>query len=378
MENVVQNDKNLKEGSSLKIALLCDHFIPRIGGIELHVRDLAKELAKKGYNVHVLTTTPGETLVEGIPILRFKASLLPGVKIIWNFKALRALKKKLVTEKYDLLHVHSSVVSPFAYGAITLAAKMGIPCLVTCHSLLEFSRLPLRVLSKILAWKKDHIRISAVSSYATELFQKSLNFNNAYVLANGTDPLFLEPVMKQKGELKLVSVLRFNRKKMVHKWVEILPKLLSRHQGSKLSVVLIGDGPYRKKIERMIRIRNLESSVCLRGYMDREKIMSELAEADLFVLPTKKESFGLSLLEARKAKLPILAMNYGGTSDIVTHGQEGYLAKNYDQLLDFALLLCSDDQLRQKMSNKSHLGLDKFFWENIVQEHEKVYQEFFS
>src|SRR5581483_10633307 len=121
----------------LKIALACDWFAPRLGGMEVHLRDLAVRLRARGHDVHVITPTPGDAGEDGLPVHRVSARLFPGFGFAWNPGVLAALRRVLQTERFDVVHAHASIVSPAAYGAAVAALADGTPTLVSFHSVLR-------------------------------------------------------------------------------------------------------------------------------------------------------------------------------------------------------------------------------------------------
>ncbi|HEY1586318.1 MAG TPA: glycosyltransferase, partial [Polyangia bacterium] len=125
-----------------KIAIVSDWYLPRIGGLELHLRDLARELNARGHEAHVITATPGENERDGIIVHRLGVPLMPGLDTIRSRKALRPLEALFVREQYDIVHAHSAL-SPLAIGATAVAKKLGIPSVMTEHSVLRGAGLAL-------------------------------------------------------------------------------------------------------------------------------------------------------------------------------------------------------------------------------------------
>ncbi len=82
-----------------KIAIISDWYLPRIGGLELHLRDLARELNLRGHEAHVITATPGARELDGIKVHRLDVPLMPGLDTIRSKKALRPLEKLLLREQ---------------------------------------------------------------------------------------------------------------------------------------------------------------------------------------------------------------------------------------------------------------------------------------
>ncbi|MFL5608635.1 MAG: glycosyltransferase, partial [Gemmatimonadaceae bacterium] len=119
----------------MRVALVCDWFLPRLGGIELHLRDLALALRTRGLDARIVTTTPGPDVVHEVPVHRVPAALAPGAGFAYLPQALRSLGDVIRAERFDLVHAHASVVSPVAYAGAMAGARAGLPTVLTFHSM---------------------------------------------------------------------------------------------------------------------------------------------------------------------------------------------------------------------------------------------------
>src|SRR3712207_9128532 len=107
-----------------------------MGGIELHLRDLALALRGAGIDARIVTTTRGEPVVDGVPVHRIRAPLVPGAGVaLWPGVA-GAVARVIGTEGFDLVHAHASVVSPVAFAGVLAGRRQGLPSLITFHSML--------------------------------------------------------------------------------------------------------------------------------------------------------------------------------------------------------------------------------------------------
>ncbi|MDX1386617.1 MAG: glycosyltransferase family 4 protein, partial [bacterium] len=214
--------------SSLKIALVVDHFLPRIGGIELQVRDLARELKNLGHTPHIITCTPGDLDLGDIPIHRLPVRLMPGFKILMQAKGLRLLQELIEKEKFDVLHSHGSVVSPLAYGSLKVAHQQNLPTLFTGHSLWEFSTPTFKLLYHIFGGKRWNLRLSAVSSEVAKGMEKATGGKRVEVIPNAIHPEDWKVSFKPHAQLNITSVLRLNRKKRAQALIRSIPEILKK------------------------------------------------------------------------------------------------------------------------------------------------------
>lgn len=360
----------------LKIALVCDWFLPQVGGIELHLRDLAKHFNQEGHDAHIITPFPGPRRQEGIQIHRIPSKQIPKVSLMMNPLAFRALERVLKKGKFDVLHAHSGVISPFAYGSLYIAKKLKIPHLITNHSLLEKSAKIFRLLNLVSRWHNWPLLLSSVSSVAAEgMHQASGKKKKVQILPNGINPEEWQIEPSEHSEIRITSVMRITRKKRPLVLIRSIPKILASYQGKKnLKFCLIGDGSQMKKVKLLVKKLGIEKHVELPGYLSRAKIKEVFRKSDLFVSPTLKESFGIAILEARCAGLPIVAMNYGGVRDFIQHGKEGFLAKNDLEFVRYISKVIQDEELRRRMTQSSRESTEQFSWKKIIAAHLSLYE----
>ena len=145
----------------MKIALVCDWYAPRLGGIETQLADLAATLRARGHEPHVITATPGPP-ARGVH--RLAVPLVPGWRVAGSRRALDALHALFAQQGYDVIHAHS-LYSPLAHAATYLARLISVPSLLTSHSLVDrASALLLRAF--VPDWAAWPTRLSAVGSLA--------------------------------------------------------------------------------------------------------------------------------------------------------------------------------------------------------------------
>jgi len=364
------------EPKKQKIALISDWFLPRIGGIELHVRDLALNLKASGQEVHVITTTPGFHSLEGIPIHRLKTRLLPFFKIAYTSQLTRALREILLQNRFDILHSHSSVITPLAYIAIYLANQLRIPSLITNHSLLEKSVYFLKLLDTFYGWKKWPVQLTSISSVAAEGFMKSSGEKKITLLPNGIETSEWKIVKScQSSPVQITTVMRLHPKKRGMALIQAIEKVKAKLSPSfKFQLNIIGDGKEKKRLEKKVNSLNLQKEIKFLGYRSRDEIKKIFEQTDFFVLPTIKEAFGIAVLEAKAAGIPVVAMSYGGVRDMIEHRKEGFLANNDEEFSDYILELIQNEKLRNEMSVNTIKTLDRFDWKQVIQKHLKIYQ----
>ena len=116
--------------------MVSDYFLPRLGGIELHMRDLSRRLIAEGCEVEIHTTIPGPDIVDGIAVHRTPALLAPRFGFAVSPGLVGLIGRELARGRYDVLHAHLSIVSPLSCAAIVAARQLQLPVVATFHSIM--------------------------------------------------------------------------------------------------------------------------------------------------------------------------------------------------------------------------------------------------
>jgi glycosyltransferase involved in cell wall biosynthesis len=365
-------------GNLRRLALVSDWFAPRIGGIELHVADLARALQAQGIEVTVLTTTPGDASLSDIRTQRISSPLLPGTDLAISPRLIGKFRGALAAGSFDAVHVHISVVSPAGYAALLAARAMELPVVITFHSLLLGTAQVLRAADRLWRWTQWPLIVSAVSGKVAENLRRAAPGLAVEILPNGTDPSFWgapAPPRRQSAErIVAVSAMRLAPKKRPRALLRAfrVARDYGRAAGKQMTLCLAGDGPERPQLERYRKKHGLTDDIVFAGNLSRQALASLYREAHLFVMPSIRESFGIAILEARCAGLPVIAMKGSGATEFLRDGQTSLLADNDDH---FALLwarLVIDDELRNRLSGTDDL-VGNFAWPAVAKQHINSY-----
>jgi phosphatidylinositol alpha 1,6-mannosyltransferase len=138
---------------------------------------------------------------------------------------------------------------------------------------------------------------------------------------------------------------------------------------------IVGDGPERRALQREINRRRLRERVELLGSCTRAQIRDLLAETDVFVLPTVRESFGLAALEARCAGVPVVAMAGSGVAELIDNGRGGLLARSDGEMAMQVLTLIRDPCRRHSMAQHNRDSTPPHDWAAVIGAHEAIYRE---
>jgi glycosyltransferase involved in cell wall biosynthesis len=360
----------------MRVALVCDWFLPRVGGIELHLRDLALALGRRGLDVEVVTTTRGPDAVDGVPVHRVPAVLAPLGGFAFTPGALAGLADVLRRERFDVVHAHASVVSPVAYGGALAGARSGLPTVLTFHSMLHRSSFLLGASEALFGWSRQRVVLSAVSSVVAAQAARWIPEAAIGVLPNGIDSAFWRAVPRDTAahEVVFVSAMRLSRKKRPAALLRTFAAAC-RFIGTAppLRLVIAGDGPDRVALSRHAAELGIASRVEFPGQLSREDLRRLYARAHAFVLPSERESFGIAALEARAAGLPVIAMLASGARDFIRQGVDGLLARDEAELTRAIARLALDAPFRAYVARHNASSPPPYDWSDVAALHERFY-----
>jgi glycosyltransferase involved in cell wall biosynthesis len=345
----------------MQVLHVSDCYLPRLGGIEVHVSDLVGHQRAAGVDARVVTLTEPGVGTAPDPAWVYRAGRRAGRSATDPTRSVIAadadLRDLLARWRPDRVHVHVSVYSPFATLAARRATSMGMPTLVTVHSM--WNRLgPLPGFAQaLLQLRRWPVAWSAVSDAAARPLREMLGHRiDVAVLPNAVDPAVWQPAARPAVQAAastaltptLVSVMRFTRTKRALPLARMLRQLRQTVPlDIGLRAVVIGDGPQLGAFTRFVDRNDMSGWVELPGRLDRASVRSQLADADLFVAPAELESFGIAALEARAAGLPVIASASSGVREFIHSGREGLLAEDDPSMVASMARLVTDVSLRE-------------------------------
>jgi glycosyltransferase involved in cell wall biosynthesis len=369
----------------MKILIPTLHYYPVIGGLEVWTKNIAERLSDKAEIFVVTGKVKGEPVKErknGVNIYRTSPFFLKNLSYsspIYILTALKFifLKSLLIIKKegIDLLHCQGFLSAFLGY---LLSKITGIPYIVTVQRLEEK-----RGFLRQLVYKNAKVCIAASLSIR-EYFER-IGCKNIAVIPNGID---LKKFKIQNSKFKIRKRLGLNNEFVVMtvarlekvKGIEYLIKSISnlKSQISNLICLIVGEGSERKNLEKLVEKLNIKEKVKFLGQVPNEKIPEYLAAADLFVLPSLREGFGIAILEAQAAKLPVIATNVGGIPDIIEPDRTGILVepKNPKALSEAISRIYSNLVFSQKLVQRAKENLDKYNWNKIAEKVNYIYSQF--
>ncbi|MCK9186700.1 glycosyltransferase family 4 protein [Candidatus Gracilibacteria bacterium] len=369
-----------------KILLYTD--TPLAGGAEIQMFLLAKFLDKKLFTpiVALSSNEPLDKLVEnfdkeGVKVVRINA------KSKHNPVHYLSLKKIIDEEKIDILHLNLWNPASCRYGF--LAGKSAkIPMIVTEHDPFEitgfknaFKKYGLKNVSKIVTVSNENQKLLKklfpLHKEKIEVIQNGIDIDwwQSQVLRfteNDREKTKNEVFNAEKDTLIIISVAELHERKGLKYLIKAMSTIKEKYPNIKL--VIVGEGPDRKNLENLIEDLKLENHIILLGR--RKEIPKLLKSSNIFVLPSRREAFGLVNLEAMITPLPVIASKVGGIPEIIKDGETGILVEpeNEKELAQALEALISDPKLREKMAEKGFLRVkENFSAQKMAEKYEKLY-----
>jgi glycosyltransferase involved in cell wall biosynthesis len=343
----------------VRILHVSDCYLPRLGGIEVQVDELARAQLAAGHLVSIVTATPSPGRDPSMPAVHRVA--VPWLRRLpWELPVGGSPATVLGRVKPDVVHIHTGAVSPFAWRAIRHVLRERLPAVVTVHSMWgPVSAALYRGFAACLGRYPSGLVITAVSEAAAGPVRAVVAGRvPVEVVSNGIETARWRPATNGAAGAEgrgtgvhIVSVGRLAPRKEPVRLLRLLAATRRQVPAAlPLRATIVGDGPARSCMVWFIRRHGMAGWVRLAGRLDRHGVREVLAGADIFLAPAARESFGLAALEARLAGVPVVAQAGGGVSEFITPGREGLLGGGFDGLTGALGRLATDHALRTEIA----------------------------
>jgi len=368
----------------MRIAISC---YPTFGGSGIVATELAMALAEQGDEVHVISYALPSRLSLASSRLFFHEVLVPRYPLFEYPPYSLALATKMVEvarhHRLDVLHVHYAV--PNAVSAVLarqIVAPQPLPVVTTLHGTdITLVGNDPNYLATTRFGIEQSDAVTAVSESLRRSTRDQLGIgNDILIVPNFIDPTRFEEARDtlgarrwaQPGEKVLVHISNFRPVKRVLDVVETFRRVLDRVPAR---LVLVGDGPDRSRIESYCREHRICHAITFLGNLPL--VEEALVGADLFLLPSETESFGLAALEALACEVPVIATDVGGLPEVVSHGECGYLLPvgDVEAMAAAAIELLTDDVKRRRFGRAGRRqAVERFSQDDIVGRYRAVYE----
>lgn len=369
----------------MKIGIVC---YPTYGGSGVVATELGMALAAKGHEVHFITYSQPVRLGEFNSNIFFHEVVVSEYPLFQYEPYEVTLTSKMVDvaehEKLDLLHVHYAIPhASAAYLAKQILKEKGIniPIVTTLHGtdITLVGKDP--SFEPVISFSIQHSdAVTAVSeslkqdTYTHFKTKKDISVIPNFICLDKYKPTkgCARIAFAKESEKIVMHVSNFRKVKRVEDVVRIFRRVRSSIDAK---LVLVGDGPERMNVEHLCRELEVYNDT---RFLGKVKDVEELLGfADVFLLPSESESFGLAALEAMAASVPVVSTNTGGLPEVNIQGKTGFLTNvgDVDGMAKFTLEILTNGDLCAEMRINARKRAEEFSLENILPMYMKVYED---
>ncbi len=375
--------------NKLKIGIVC---YPTFGGSGVIATELGSALAKMGHQVHFITSSQPVKLNVFEENIFFHEVVLNPYPLFQHQPFEVALTSKIVEEvkyhKLDLLHVHYAIPhasAAFLAKQILKEQGINIPYITTLHGtdITLVGKEPEFEPTISFAINQSDIVTSVSDSLKRDTYKHFNVTKEIKVVPNfvcvskfKTEPgNCKKAIFAPNGEKILMHISNFRKVKRIQDIIRI-HSIVSKQIPIRL--VLIGDGPERSSMERLVRDLGVEESTYFLGKIKETE--KALCSADVYLMTSETESFGVSALEAMAAGVPVVSSNTGGIPEVNIDGETGYLSNvgDINEMAQNVIKLFEDDVLYNKISKSASEQAARFNISNILPQYENLYYNLLS
>ncbi|WP_419958346.1 N-acetyl-alpha-D-glucosaminyl L-malate synthase BshA [Psychrobacillus psychrotolerans] len=368
----------------LKIGITC---YPSVGGSGVIATELGKMLAAKGHEIHFITSGIPFRLNKISPKITFHQVEVNSYSVFqyapYDIALANKMAEVIVDEQLDVLHVHYAI--PHAVCAILAKdmANSDIGIVTTLHgtdiTVLGYDS-SLKGAIKYGIEKSD-----VVTAVSHSLGQETMDLispnKDIETIYNFIDEQ--EYTKKDAGNLKELLGIKPHEKVVIHvsnfRKVKHVPDIVQSfkliHEDVPSKLLLVGDGPEKHPIMESIKGTSIENDVLFLG---KQENLSELYSiADLMLLLSEKESFGLVLLEAMACGVPCIGTNVGGIPEVITNGENGFIVElgDWKKVAEHGVEVLQNPSLHKQIVDRSlEVIRDRFSSKSIVEQYEEMYE----
>jgi phosphatidylinositol N-acetylglucosaminyltransferase subunit A len=313
-----------------RIAMVCDFFYPRLGGVEMHIWSLSQHLLRLGHKVvvisHAYDDRKGVRYMAG-PLKVYYCPFIPMTDqdIVPTLTATFPLWRNIIIrEKIEIVHVHQAT-SVMANESVVYASAMGLPSVYTDHSLFQFDDLAGVILNRVLETTLSTLNAAIAVSHACRdnlILRAKLDPALVRVIPNAVDPSKFTPrsstlhnQQQQSDRIKVVVVSRLVYRKGVDLLVGIIPKIC--HAYDDVDFIVGGDGNKLLTLQEMVERERLQDRVSFLGAVPHSEVAQVLRQGHVFLNCSLTESFCIAILEAASCGLLVVSTNVGGVPEVL-------------------------------------------------------------
>lgn len=372
----------------MKIGITC---YPTYGGSGVVATELGKALAERGHEIHFIASdlpfrlshVAGNIFFHEVNVQSYPLFDYPPYTLSLTSKMVDIAKHAGL----DLLHVHYAL--PHASSAVMAqqildSEDLHLPIVTTLHGtdITLIGQDP--SFAPVVTWSINESNgVTAVSDYLRqETYDHFEVSRDIEVIPNfidtdrfvRQDKEHFKQALCPNGEKVIVHISNFRPVKNTKQVVEVFQRL--QDGTSNVKLLLVGDGPERVPTERKARELGVYNDIRFLGKQD--PVEEILSIADVFLMPSGSETFGLAALEAMACEVPVVATEVGGLPELIVHGETGFLCPldDLDEFTEFTRMLLTDDGLHDDMAAAARTrAVETFDIDRVVPRYEEHYEQ---
>ena len=379
----------VKEAETMKIAMMTNSYKPFVAGVPISVERLTEGLRRMGHEVVVFAPSY-DMQEEEKDVVRY-GSLLRNVA--GGFSVPNSLdpiiEERFREEDFDVIHVHHPMM--MGEAARYLSKRYEVPLVFTYHTRYEqyLHYVGLSGLSRLMPSYLRHCTapcdlVIAPTPLMKEYLEEISVKPPVSVLPTGLPMDSFLPDEEKAAQIRrmylrgrkhlFVSVSRLAKEKNVEFLIRSV-KLIKERRGSDFKLLLVGDGPEIKHLQRLAEELGVQEEIVFVGAVPNEEIRNYCHAADLFLFASRSETQGIVLIESMAAGTPVLAVRATGTEDVVICGENGYMTNVSEIEFSEKLMDILEKKELQILTEGAKKTADNYRSDLIAAKAEKIYME---
>lgn len=360
------------------------HYPPVIGGIEQCAKNVAERQPR---DIEVFVVTGG---VKGVParekvkncfVFRYSPIKLSSFHTSWIYITTSFpfifFNSFYIAKKYkvDVIHCYGFIGSVIGYVISKLISR---PFISTEQGLTEANNSGVRMATKFfrgMVYRRASLCIASSKAVAEEFY--GLGVGKVKIIPNGVDlNIFSNKRKDSSNKCTLLTVGRLEKVKghshLINAFSEIIKEI------PRARLVVIGDGSERKNLERQAMGLGLSDYIEFKGEVEHDQLPPFFNQADVFIMPSLSEGFGIVAIEAMASGLPVIASRVGSLVDIIEHKVTGFTIepKNSRAIREYVINILKDKDLHRRISDNASRYARKYSWDTIAQKMTVIYKSF--
>jgi glycosyltransferase involved in cell wall biosynthesis len=372
----------------MHIAMITSAAFPPEEGIGYFVLTLAKQLKRQGHEVQVITRGNASAchcdVLDGIKIWRQTFLPIYPVHVHLHNLFVNNLIKKIEPD-VDIFHLHTPLVKfPSTTKPIVVTVHTPMKTDIRASSKKNLSgwldrlQAPFSFSLETELFSQADQLISVSNNVAEELGEYGIKTNNIQVLGVGvdTEKFFPRETPSHLSQPYILNVGRLVYRKGVQDLIQSAAIVVKQYPN--IHYLIVGDGPYRESLSKLIDKLGLSKHIKLLGHIgDREKLRTLYQDAIAYIHPAHYEGLPAVLLEAMACGCPVIATKIGGAADVIRHRENGLLVSPRDpeQVAELTISLIQDSSLRQNLGMKGHeMIINQYSWAAVSKKYADCYE----